>query len=223
MRPLSDWQCSLERLDPSRGYETNNVALIALEFNHSRQWSLDKFEKIAGLLNDASKQHITEELISNALEPSHRAYGRRRHAYFEVRDGVDFYYCHDCETFDSLDNFRRCATHSLTVCGRCHMKKTQQIQNHTLRGAIKVMIANAKHRASKKTRSTQTDNKYPERTEFDLTFDHVVDMIRRQLARCYYSGIPLDFRANENWRMSLERLDNSRGYTKDNCVLICWE
>lgn len=37
LRSLSDWQCSPERLDNSKGYEDGNVVLICLEFNSSDQ------------------------------------------------------------------------------------------------------------------------------------------------------------------------------------------
>ena len=54
-------------------------------------------------------------------------------------------------------------------------------------------------------------------------FDDIIDMLRRQKGRCLYSGIPLRWMTNQDWRMSLERLDNFKGYNKDNCALICWE
>lgn len=46
-RPKSEWQCSLERLDPSLGYILSNVVLCCLEFNgNGCQWSLDKVNKL---------------------------------------------------------------------------------------------------------------------------------------------------------------------------------
>jgi len=56
IRPLSEWMCSIERLDNSKGYVLNNVVLICYEFQTSDytyaangpvggscQWSKDKF------------------------------------------------------------------------------------------------------------------------------------------------------------------------------------
>lgn len=42
----SDWQCSIERLNPDIGYIKENVALIALEFNTASQMSSEKIYRI---------------------------------------------------------------------------------------------------------------------------------------------------------------------------------
>ena len=50
--PLSlhgDWQVSLERKDPIRGYELDNICLICLELNVSEQWSPEKMEALKKL------------------------------------------------------------------------------------------------------------------------------------------------------------------------------
>jgi len=50
--PLSlhgDWQASLERKDPNRGYELDNICLICLELNVSEQWSPEKIEFLKSL------------------------------------------------------------------------------------------------------------------------------------------------------------------------------
>jgi hypothetical protein len=52
-----------------------------------------------------------------------------------------------------------------------------------------------------------------------LTFNDIVQMFRDQHGRCAYSDIT--FTKDGPWMMSLERLDNTRGYTSENVVLIC--
>ena len=59
--------------------------------------------------------------------------------------------------------------------------------------------------------------------QFDLEFNDLTYMLQRQQYKCYYSGIPMNCQENTDWKMSLERLDNREGYTRQNCVLICWE
>eukprot|EP01083_Nonionella_stella_P007027 20329_1 len=46
LRPLSDWQVSLERLNPSCDYIPDNVVLEALEFNNRCQWNVEKILQI---------------------------------------------------------------------------------------------------------------------------------------------------------------------------------
>eukprot|EP01083_Nonionella_stella_P175858 613704_1 len=49
-RPLSDWQVSLERLDPSCDYVLGNMVLEALEFNSRCQWNVEKIVQIPSLI-----------------------------------------------------------------------------------------------------------------------------------------------------------------------------
>eukprot|EP00933_Yihiella_yeosuensis_P062038 TRINITY_DN64962_c0_g1_i1.p1 TRINITY_DN64962_c0_g1~~TRINITY_DN64962_c0_g1_i1.p1 ORF type:complete len:123 (+),score=7.72 TRINITY_DN64962_c0_g1_i1:53-370(+) len=59
---------------------------------------------------------------------------------------------------------------------------------------------------------------------FELEFDDVLELLWVQRGRCFYSGVPLEFKIrHSHWRMSLERLDNFLGYSKSNCVLIAVE
>ena len=82
----------------------------------------------------------------------------------------------------------------------------------TLRGCISHMLANAKSKANARGQ------------EFSLTCEHVCDMLTYQEARCAYSGVPMELvLPNSHWRVSLERVDNSIGYTRANCVLIAAE
>lgn len=50
LKICSDYQCSLERKDPSKGYEYENVALIIAEFQGACQWSIEKYNIFAELI-----------------------------------------------------------------------------------------------------------------------------------------------------------------------------
>jgi hypothetical protein len=60
-------------------------------------------------------------------------------------------------------------------------------------------------------------------SEIDLTLDYLLDLILKQNGRCYISGKPLVFQKHCDWQCSLERLDNTRWYTKGNVAFICLE
>ena len=59
---------------------------------------------------------------------------------------------------------------------------------------------------------------------FALDLDDLLEMLRLQGGRCHYSRVPLHCAAGPaDWVWSIERLDNSVTYAKNNCVLIARE
>ena len=58
---------------------------------------------------------------------------------------------------------------------------------------------------------------------FDIDLDFFINRIELQGGRGFYSGIPMEFKPNCNWKCSLERLNNQIGYTRENVVLETWE
>lgn len=61
-------------------------------------------------------------------------------------------------------------------------------------------------------------------TEFRLSLDDLLDILLIQDGRCFYSGVPMECLVpHSHWRVSLERLDNGRGYTRENVALVAAE
>jgi hypothetical protein len=58
---------------------------------------------------------------------------------------------------------------------------------------------------------------------FDISFDDIVEIERKQNGRCYYSNVPLTFQRKSDYQASIERLDTTKGYIKSNVVLCCLE
>jgi hypothetical protein len=58
--------------------------------------------------------------------------------------------------------------------------------------------------------------------EHNLTLVYLEELWQKQSGRCYYSDIEMQYNKNE-WKISLERIDTSKGYTQDNVVLCCLE
>src|SRR3990167_696828 len=58
---------------------------------------------------------------------------------------------------------------------------------------------------------------------FDLTIDFLEQLFAKQRGLCHWLGIPMQasVEKREPRRPSVDRLDNSRGYTQDNVVLTC--
>lgn len=51
----------------------------------------------------------------------------------------------------------------------------------------------------------------------------VVDMWEEQVGLCCYSGLPMALGMHLQWQASLERLDSTKGYSRDNCALCVLE
>uniref|UniRef100_A0A0G4GSP2 Uncharacterized protein n=1 Tax=Chromera velia CCMP2878 TaxID=1169474 RepID=A0A0G4GSP2_9ALVE len=56
-----------------------------------------------------------------------------------------------------------------------------------------------------------------------IKWTDVCEMLESQGLRCAYSNIPFGHHRDMDWRMSIERVNNQKGYTPENCVLICKE
>ena len=66
----------------------------------------------------------------------------------------------------------------------------------------------AKHRAMRKE------------IEFNLTDEIVEDILKQQGGKCYFTGVVLTFGTHDWNSLSIDRLNNDLGYTKENIVLV---
>lgn len=195
-----NWQCSLERINPLLGYIKSNVALIALEFNTASQMTSDKFKEMIKLL-------YTNHQNQNFDFYKCRNYSGRVRSKKDIKNGMLM--CNKCTTYNPLNHFRK----DRTTCKSCRHDEEQKYKSSPkghLNKVLKQMINSSKDR-----------NHSP--PEFD--FDDLVELFNKQHGLCYYSGIPMTFGSykDKSWILSAERLDNTKGYTKDNTVMVCWE
>lgn len=57
----------------------------------------------------------------------------------------------------------------------------------------------------------------------DIDIEWLAATLLKQEGRCAYSGHIMTFKSFGDWKYSVERIDNLRGYTRDNVVIICYE
>lgn len=57
--------------------------------------------------------------------------------------------------------------------------------------------------------------------EFDLDREFLLSLWNNQKGRCYYTNLVMDTQPANPQSVSIERLDSSIGYTKNNTVLVC--
>lgn len=231
--PHSDWRMSLERLNNAIGYVQENCVLIAAEFNTtetisrrvameatsgSSKWSLQKVKyfRTERLFN--VDLQVLDMLIEAASIPYQSIQSPAVLTPSECqREGLfNHFRCSKCGSWKPATYFshsRRSRTGLRSQCKQCDCKYNFA-RRLTLRGHAQELLnhARGRHKLGKW------------RGNFELNIDSVLETLRSQRGRCFYSDVPLSFaQLNVDWMMSLERLDNSWTYTRENSVLVALE
>lgn len=123
--------------------------------------------------------------------------------------------CFKCKEKSSYEFFFK---HKLTQdgyhswCKKCCTEaniKSRNKQNATIEGRARVFLLNAKKASEKR------------KNEFALTIKDIVDFWNDQKQICAYTGRQMTLLPNQLNTVSIERIDSSIGYTKDNTILVC--
>ena len=224
-RPNSHWRASIERIDTSQGYVKGNCCVIAAEFNSavrcgtdphsgSAQWSKQKVQEVL----HARTERVDLQRLQGGTAAARLRQGpsRTRYTGFRGPDGDDKWRCGCCGIWKNKEQFyiRVASRNGLSYhCKECNWSRTA-IWLQTMRGHALTQLCTARNRVAKHTYSGT----------FKLELDDILSMLWTQGGRCYYSGVPLHCAAGPaDWVWSIERLDNSVTYTRQNCVLIAHE
>ncbi|CAE7856502.1 unnamed protein product [Symbiodinium microadriaticum] len=227
LKPNSHWRVSIERIDTQQGYLKGNCCLIAAEFNSSvrchqagtscgsAQWSRQKVQQVTRARTQQVQLHrLQEDIVSARLRPARSQTARFKG--FRGPDAAGNWRCARCGNWKQVDQFckRSSSINGLQYqCKKCDTD-SRSAWRQTLRGHVVEMLKNARKSAAHHTFGGS----------FSLNMDDVLDMLWLQGGRCYYSGVPLHCAAGPaDWVWSIERLNNSVTYTRENCVLIARE
>jgi hypothetical protein len=125
--------------------------------------------------------------------------------------------CSKCKITKSVSDFyKQYENIYKSECKKCSIKYREDYIK-TLNGYFVKLLAAAKGDAKKRTVKGRVDAGI-----FDITVDDLNDLWNNQKGLCYYSKLPMNYDKNE-WKVSLERLNNKMGYTRDNICLVCLE
>ena len=120
----------------------------------------------------------------------------------EIKKIPEFY--HSIRSLDGYD----------TQCKECNIKRNQIILN-TLNGTTNNCIMSAKRRAKKK------------KVENNLTHEFIRELYKQQNGLCVLSKIKMEYESGHEkyhmnpYRISIDRIDSTQGYTQDNVQLVC--
>lgn len=123
-------------------------------------------------------------------------------------------YCGDCKAPDKMCKAK--GQKFGVLHSRC-LECVNTLYGNDKIGFIKMALAHAKHCAK---RRGKIDMKKKTRCEFTITKDDILLLLKNQGERCAITGKYFSFKKND-WRgMSIDRIDDSKGYTPDNIRLI---
>lgn len=58
--------------------------------------------------------------------------------------------------------------------------------------------------------------------EFELTPEYIKELLNKQNNRCFYTGYEFINENNNPMALSIDRIDSSKGYSRNNVNLVCW-
>lgn len=111
-----------------------------------------------------------------------------------------------------------------SICRTCNIKPSQTMikgfcsncyKNRSINNILKNILAGCR-----KSTTTRNGIKGRDKTECTITKDDMWQQLQKQEGKCYYSGINMTIGLEKNWRISIERLDVTQGYTKQNIVFM---
>ena len=71
------------------------------------------------------------------------------------------------------------------------------------------------------SKSKSFKQKYPLKI-FNLTYEQVIDIYNKQEHKCFYSGLPFVVEKNHPMSISIDRIDNNKGYVINNIALCLY-
>lgn len=215
MRPHTAWSASIERIDDNGGYTKDNVTIVAQRFNVPAKWTREKFLQVPIKAKEVVDLDALETNINQARKTEQKEKKTRQ---FRGPDAAGQWLCRGvCGSWKNKEEFpnpkkRNTPEIYCKICDSENVRKRRDI----LRGFLMYLLVQCNSR-------TKQRNKLGRAMEFALTLDYLLDLILKQRGRCYISGIPLVFKPNSEWKCSIERIDNSKGYVPGNVCLICAE
>jgi len=96
-------------------------------------------------------------------------------------------------------------------CKKCDIIENQRRSSSSYKRRSAILCNAAKSNGKKRNLS------------FEINQYDVIQQYEKQNGRCYYSGVSMTWKTGDSTLMSIDRIDSSKGYLKDNFVLCCWD
>lgn len=141
-------------------------------------------------------------------------------------DGVDYYFCNRCKQWFTKDKFNKDNTRLHNnfngLCRECKscqkerylIERERLLQDDHLAWRYKLQQAlkGARRRSREKN------------TYIDIDLEYLMYLWNKQEGKCALTGLQMTYafyKGRVNTNVSIDRIDSSKGYTKDNIQLVC--
>lgn len=167
-------------------------------------------EESARLLGQDHKDPYTLHNILDyyGIQQRKRAPNRRAH---KIVEGIELKWCSDCKDWRSIGEFNdssKAWDGLARVCRPCASKSNKnRYEKYSKADSLAAIFALYRRAASFRGLT------------FDLKLDDLKSMWEKQAGRCYYSGRALTTTVRDPNKVSIDRLDSSKGYSRKNSVL----
>ena len=141
-------------------------------------------------------------------------------------DGIKYYFCSKCKKWFTEDHFNKDNT-SLHgnrggLCGECKDCQKQRYLKERARLLKDDNIA-WKYKLQQALKGTKRRSKL-KNTYNDLDLQFLMYLWNKQNGKCAITGMDMTYefyKGRVNTNVSVDRIDSSKGYTKDNVQLVC--
>jgi hypothetical protein len=141
-----------------------------------------------------------------------------QHEELNILLSPDFKRCGKCKEVIKLSDFPKYKSGKPKPECRMCKRKCDANYHATFEGYIKTLLMHGRQSAEKRKAKGRI-----EAGVFELTKEAIIQKLGEQKGKCYYSSLDMVLKPRSDFQLSIERLDESQGYTIDNTVLICLE
>lgn len=196
---LNKWNISVDRIDSSKIYTSNNIRLVCAIINRLKFSSSDNdFLLVCGTIAQRNFNYINKTVISN-IDNNYDKKCSINKSYSIITELLDYDSEHQTEN----------------IC----LDSSMQKWSCSFNGYIKKTYLDIKHNLNKRAKNLK----------FDITEDDIKQLYITQEGRCVLSGIKMTYigyQSNNSsdiniFNISVDRINSSKGYTKNNIQLIC--
>ena len=126
--------------------------------------------------------------------------------------------CSMCNTEQDVVNFNSCKTAKIglaSTCKKCSKNSVKKWLESDIKNFIKKIYLSCKHNCNKRSKNLV----------FAITEKDIIELYYKQYGKCALSGqiltkIALEDKGINKYNVSIDRINSSKGYTKDNIQLV---
>lgn len=186
-------------ISPENIHPKNNYANFSKSLEHIHPKTYQKIKKIFESKYEKTLKYRVDFLPENYNQMLH---------------------CWNCDTYKNRRNFpyrKQYALNKEKRCKNCIYKNCiERRNNHTQEQFISQMIKGCEYLSIKRVDRGRTKC-----GNFDIDTNFIIELGKKQNNLCIYSNRELGWRINAPNKCSIDRIDSSKGYTKDNVQLVC--